>query len=352
MTQPLPHIAAMAAYAISDPTPPGAIALNQNESVWPPSPKALAAGAAAMASATRYPDPQWTALRTAIAEVHGIDAADILCGAGSMELIGALIRAYCGPGTEIVGSQYGYLFVATAAQHVNARYVTALEQTFTVDPEALLAAVTADTRLVFLCNPANPTGTRLDAATVRALRSSLREDVLLVLDEAYGEFVDDADALFDLVQASQTVILRTFSKAYGLAGARVGWALAPDNVAQQMRKVMNPNNVTTVAQAMATAAMKDQAHMRNLVQKTVRLRDAFADDMRALGIPVPTSHTNFVLLPLGSEDRAVKLNAALKANGLLVRPMGGYGLPQCLRATIGTADHMDRVTQVIKEALS
>ncbi len=352
MTRALPHIAAMAAYALSDPTPPQAIALNQNESVWPPSPRALAAGAQAIASATRYPDPQWTELRAAIADVHDLRTGDILCGAGSMELIGALIRAYCGPETEIVGSQYGYLFVATAAQHVNARYVAAPETAFTVDPMAILAAVTPTTKMVFLCNPANPTGTKIDSAAVRMLRSSLRADVLLVLDEAYGEFEDGNAPLFDLALTTQTVVLRTFSKAYGLAGARVGWAVAPPTVAGEMRKVLNPNNVTTAAQAMAAAAMRDQDYMYRTVAKTVHLRDAFLADVRALGIAAPQSHTNFVLMPMESAAAARGLNRILVENGVLLRAMDGYGLPQCLRATVGTEDDMGRLLGILKKELS
>ncbi|MEM6482380.1 MAG: histidinol-phosphate transaminase, partial [Pseudomonadota bacterium] len=217
-----PSIAAMAAYALSDPAPEGWTSLNQNESAFGPSPAALEAASLSSSMAALYPDPDWTDLREAIASVHDVQKDQIMCGAGSMELIAALIRAFVGPGDNVVGSQYGYLFVDTACQQVGAQHLRAAETDLTVSIEALGKAVNPSTRIVFLCNPGNPTGTRIANDSILKLREALPPEVILVIDQAYGEFdTQCARPVFDLVGASNTVVLRTFSKAYALAGARV-----------------------------------------------------------------------------------------------------------------------------------
>lgn len=347
MIRPVAPVAALAAYALADPAPPGAVSLAQNESAFPPSPKVALAGAE---GAELYPDPDWSVLRRTLAEVHGLEAAGILCGAGSMELIGALIRAYAGPGDEVLAPCYGYLYAASATALAGARYVTAPERAFTVDVEALLAGVTRRTRIVFLCNPGNPTGTAIPNAEVASLRARLPGDVLLIVDQAYGEFDgQDPRPVFDLVARGDTVALRTLSKAYGLAGARVGWGLFPPQVASELRKVLNPNNIPATSQRMAVAALGDQGYMRRVVAETARRRDSFSAGLRRLGLAVPESRTNFVLVPFDSEATAQRADAALRTAGLILRGMGGYGLPQALRATIGPEEAMDRALAVIAE---
>ncbi|MEL7131467.1 MAG: histidinol-phosphate transaminase, partial [Pseudomonadota bacterium] len=297
MIAPVPTVRAMASYALADLGEAQAISLAQNESAHPPSPKAIAAAQTALAQGALYPDPDWHSLRAAIAATHPVDPRHILCGAGSMELIGTLIRAFAGPGDDVLGTQYGYLFVATACQQAGATYRRAAEPDLRVDVDCLLAAVTPQTRIVFLCNPGNPTGTRLPNADIIRLRNALPQDVLLVVDQAYAEFDDqDHAAIFDLVTQNSTCVTRTLSKAYGLAGARVGWGAFPRQIGDQMRKLLNPNNIPGASQAMATAALADQTYMQTTVRQTAATRDRFANRLRAIGLHVPTSHTNFVLI--------------------------------------------------------
>lgn len=347
MIRPVPTVAAMASYALADLGDPAAVSLAQNESAFAPSPRALAA---AVADQALYPDPDWRDLRAAIAETHPVDPDGLLCGAGSMELIGCLIRAFAGPGDEVLGSQYGYLFVATAAQQAGARYVQTPEPRLRVEVDALLGAVTPRTRIVFVCNPGNPTGTRLPNAELLRLRAALPPDVLLVVDQAYAEFDDQDHApVFALVTQGRTVVTRTLSKAYGLAGARAGWAACPPTIAAEIRKLLNPNNIPTLSQAMGAAALRDQDHMRAIVAKTAARRHALCDRLRAIGLEVPDSATNFLLIRWPDTPAAARADAALQEQGLILRGMRGYGLPDCLRATIGPEDAMARVAATLEQ---
>ena len=353
---PNPHVAALAPYALSDlsiPCGKRLISLAQNESAASPSPAALAAARAALTDAQLYPDPDWRALRAAIAEVHDLVPEHILCGSGSMELIGALASAYLGPGTRAATTAYGYLFFRTATRLAGAEIDLAPETDLTVDVEALLAMVRPETQIVFVANPGNPTGTRIARADLIRLRDRLPGNVLLVIDEAYGEFAETSgEAMFDLAARGDTVILRTFSKVYGLAGMRVGWGVFAPDVAGQLRKVFNPNNISATSQAAATAAMRDQTHMRNIRAETVAHRDRFAGEMRGLGLSVGESHTNFVLLRFPSTEAARAAANALRAEGIVMRPMGGYGLADCLRATIGGVEDMQLAHDILADWLA
>ncbi|MEX0305581.1 MAG: histidinol-phosphate transaminase, partial [Leisingera sp.] len=257
MIRAVPHVAAMAPYALADLGGEGVISLAQNESAFAASPAAIAAGKAVLEQMPLYPDPEWPELRAAVAEVHGLDPAKILCGAGSMELIGCLIRAFAGPGDRVLGTDYGYAFVSSASAQVQADYVKARERELTVSVDDILAAVTPQTRIVFVCNPGNPTGTLIPNSEILRLRAGLSTDVLLVVDQAYAEFADadnDPAEVFALVDRGDTVVMRTLSKAYGLAGARAGWGYFPLEIAGEVRKLLNPNNISIPSQAMAAAA--------------------------------------------------------------------------------------------------
>ena len=349
MIRPRPDVAAMASYALADLGDPTSISLAQNESAFPPSPKALEAGANALKQSALYPDPDWRDLRRSLASVHPVDADAILCGAGSMELIGCLIRAFSGQGDEVVGTQYGYLFVATAAQQANATYVQAEEPDLTVSVDSLLNKVSPATRIVFVCNPGNPTGTRIPNTEILRLRDELPQDILLVVDQAYAEFDDQDHApIFGLVDQENTVVMRTLSKAYGLAGARVGWGVFPASVRDQVRKLLNPNNVSLVSQALAVGALADQAYMARTVSETARRRDAVSSRLRLAGYDVPNSATNFILIRFKDTEAAQRAEAALRANGLILRGMGGYGLSHCLRATIAAESAMERLAETLE----
>ncbi|WP_170791720.1 pyridoxal phosphate-dependent aminotransferase [Ruegeria lacuscaerulensis] len=355
MIRPVPHVDAMTAYALADLGGAGVISLAQNESAFAASPNAIAAGQAAMTNLPLYPDPEWPDLRAAIADVHGLDPARILCGGGSMELIGCLIRAYAGLGDQVLGTDFGYAFVSTAAAQVQADYVKARELDLTVSVDGILATVMPETRIVFICNPGNPTGTLIPNSEVLRLRDGLPKDILLVVDQAYAEFSDDAHdptEIFALTNRGDTVVMRTFSKAYGMAGARVGWGYFPTEISGVMRKLLNPNNISIASQTAAAAAMRDQAHMQNVVKRTAEIRDKFTEDCRAMGLNVPESNTNFVLLRFASDEEAQRADAALRAENLMMRGMGGYGLNDCLRATICEVSVMDRCLKVLKGVLS
>ena len=345
MIEPNSRVAALEPYVLADldgPPDKPLISLAQNESARPPSPKVMTAGREAFASARLYPDPEWTDLRAAIARVHGVTADQILCGAGSMELIACLARCHGGAGRRVLSSQYGYGFFRTAALAAGAGYDAAPEHDLTVSVDELLGAVGPETRVVFVANPGNPTGTRIGGSDLARLRDGLDDRILLVIDEAYGEFAEaPGESTFGLVDRGDTVILRSFSKAYGLAGLRVGWGLFPPVVARHMRKLLHPNNIGIAGQAGATAAMKDQAYMRVTVAETADLRDSFARRLRALSLVVPDSFTNFVVIRFPDGDAALRADRTLRAEGIILRGMIGYGLPDCLRATIGTADQMD-----------
>jgi histidinol-phosphate aminotransferase len=289
-------------------------------------------------------------LRKAIAQAYGVERELILCGAGSMDLIACTIAAFAGPGDEVLATAYAYNFAASATARADAVYVTAAECDFVVSVDNILAAVTPATRIVFVCNPGNPTGTRIRNAELLRLRAALPGDILLVIDQAYGEFDEqDPQPVFALVARGDTVVLRTLSKAYGLAGARVGWGLFPPQVATEVRKLQNSNQVTTASLAMAVAAVEDQAYMRETVARTAVIRNSFAEDLRAAGYDVPESRTNFVLIRFADAAAAAAADAALRGAGIIVRSLGGYGLTDCLRATVGPQEMMDRALRILTD---
>ncbi|MDE0210848.1 MAG: histidinol-phosphate transaminase [Boseongicola sp.] len=352
MTRARKHVAAMAPYALADLSGPDghpAPSLAQNESFRPPCPGAFEAVVAAMADAALYPDPEWTALRSTIATRHGLDPDSILCGSGSLELISCLARAFAGPHRAVLAPEHAYPYFRSAAQASEARFDTAPESGCTASADALLEAVRPDTGCVFLANPGNPTGTRIPTGEIRRLRGSLREDILLVVDEAYGEFADHLDApVFDMAATGNTVILRTFSKAYGLAGCRVGWGTFPAGIAVEVRKVLNPSNVTAISQAAARAALQDDAYMRETCAMTAERRDQAAAKLAALGMRCLSGSTNFLLLDLETQERARSAEARLRSGRAVVRAQGAAGLPHCLRMTIGPARELDNAISLLE----
>ncbi len=342
MIRPVAQLSAMAPYELAA-LDNSLVSLAQNESLLPPGPDALEAGRRALNSTALYPDPAWTELREAIAAVHPVDARQIVCGAGSMELIAAGLHAFVDVGDEVLGSDYGYLFVATVCQIIGARYIKATESDYRLCVDSILAKVSTRTRVVFICNPGNPTGTRVPNAELIRLRDRLPENILLIIDQAYAEFdAQNQDNVFALVAQENTIVLRTFSKAYCMAGQRLGWGVFPDHIASEIKKLLNPNNVSIVAQAMGTAAMLDQSYLRYVVDHTATIRDKFRDTL-ALSLATPESHTNFVLVPFADSNEASKADAALKDAGFVARGMGGYGLDHCLRVTMASAEAMQTV---------
>lgn len=352
MIRPVKHVAAMSPYALARLEVPASkqlISLSQNECLRPPSPMVVESVANVLKAAHLYPDPDWNALRMALSRFHGIPNEGILCGNGSMELIGCLTQVFADEQNSVLAPAHSYPFFRTATKLARAHYVTAPESSGTVSVNSLLDAVRPNTSIVFVANPGNPTGTRVSGAELRRLREELRGDTLLVIDEAYGEFADHLnEPVFDLVGRGDTVVLRTFSKAYGLAGMRVGWGLFPPEIASEVRKVMSPNNVSAAGQAAAVAALKDQAYMRETCALTVSLRDKFVERLRKAGFEAVESFTNFVLIRFDDAEKAQQADAALRAEGVVARAQDGAGLPECLRVTAGTPEVMDLAAKLLE----
>ena len=329
------------------------IQLGQNELGVPPSPRAIEAAARATGDLNRYPDLGHGRLRLAIAQSHGLHPENIACGAGSVELMGLLATVYCEPGVEVVVSRFGYRYFQLQCAVAGAALRVAPESERRVDVDAVLDAVTDRTRLVYVVNPGNPTGTCLEDGGLARLRDRLPEQVLLVVDAAYAEFAAGAgyEAGFDLVDGGRNVVvLRTFSKAYGLAGLRVGWMYAPVGVIDAVGRVRPPNTITSAGLAAAEAALGDREHFEHVVGEVVRLRESFCGHVRALGLEAGPSHGNFVLVrfPEGGLLDAGEACERLKSAGILVRPAGGYGLADCLRVTIGSAEEMETIASEIE----
>lgn len=313
--------------------------LSSNEGALGPSPKAMAAYAKAAADLHRYPDGDTANLRKALGRHYGLDPARIVCGAGSDEILNLLVRAYCGPGDELLYSQYGFLMYAINALGVGATPVAAPARDYGSDIDALLAAVTDKTRIVCLANPNNPTGTYVTKDDVRRLHAGLPKNVLLIIDAAYAEYVskNDYDSGLELVdQAENVVMTRTFSKIYGLGGLRLGWMYGPAGIVDVMSRLRQPFNVNAAAQIAGIAALDDIAHTDASRTNNDIWLPWLSTELTKLGLePVP-SVGNFLLVGFGSKERAVAANDWLMNDGLIPRLVAGYGLPAHLRITVGT----------------
>lgn len=324
--------------------------LAANENALGPGKAAIEAYQAAANSLHRYPDGGATALTTAIGEAHGLDPARIVCGAGSDEILALLGRAYLGPGDEALYSAHGFLMYPIIAMSCGATPTTAAETELTADVDALLAAVTEKTKAVFIANPNNPTGTMLSGAELRRLRAGLRDDILLVIDAAYAEYVDDPGyeagaALVD--EGENTVMTRTFSKIHGLASLRLGWCYAPASVIGVLHRVRGPFNVSAPAIAAGAAAAGDAEHVARSRAHNAAERRRLKDRLAQLGLGGPESHGNFLLIRFESPERAEAALGAMNAAGVIPRRVAGYGLPECLRITVGTAEENDAVVSAL-----
>lgn len=332
------------------------IKLSSNESALGPSPEATAAYAELSRELHRYPDGDCAELRRAIAETFGLDAAKIVCGSGSDEIISMICQAYAGPGDEVLYSEHGFLMYPISAKAVGATPVTAPESDLTTDVDALLAAVTENTRIVFVANPNNPTGTYIPAAELERLRAGLPDDVLLVIDAAYAEYVgrdDYADGAALVENHDNVVMTRTFSKIYGLGGMRLGWGYMPAGVADVLHRVRGPFNVSAAAQAAGAAAVRDRAFTAQVRAHNDTWLPWTRDRLRELGLSVTDSVGNFLLVCFNAspDHDAEAADAFLKGEGIIVRRMAGYGLPDCLRITVGAEDEMHAVVDCLARFL-
>lgn len=328
------------------------IKLSSNENPWGPSAKAVAAFSSLSTQLHRYPDSGHATFREVIAQYYPAKAENLICGAGSDELIGMLVHAYAGVGDEVLFSRHAFLMYKIYTLSHGATAVMAPEKNLTVDVDALLAKVTPRTRLVFLANPNNPTGTYIPFNEVKRLRKGLPETVILVLDAAYAEYMDgqaDYDTGHGLVATSNTVVTHTLSKIYGLPALRLGFAHAPTHIIDVLNRIRSPFNVNAPALAAGAAALQDQAYLKDIIAKNAaeraRVQQAFAQQ----NYQIVPSFTNFVLVHAGSEQHADAMNTHFENAGIIVRDVKAYGLPEYLRISIGTEEEN---TQLIKALTS
>lgn len=337
----------------------GLTELGSNENPCGPSPRALEAASGVLGELHRYPDPLGGDLKRVLAAKHGIDASRIVLGNGSHELLMQLAQVFAGPGVDVVMSQFGFAVYAIATQAVGAtlRVAPALPTDARMprghDLDAIAAAITPATRLVYLANPNNPTGTWFAHDAFAAFIARVPGDTIVVVDEAYAEIADAPDfgSALPLLDAHRNlVVTRTFSKAYALAGLRVGYAIAHPDVASLLERVRESFNVNAVALAAAEAALADEDWLRDTLVANAVQRTALAAALRERGWPVSPSQTNFLLVEFG--EHTARIEQSLLDRGVVLRPMAGYGLPQCSRISVGSAEENRALLAALDECLA
>lgn len=347
LPRPKPGVLDIAAYVPGRKAVSGAATvyrLSSNESPLGPSPKVNEALAAKNSDLAIYPDGSAHELREAIGRAHGLNPDNILCGNGSDELLGLLCQTYLGPGDEGIFTEHGFLVYKIQIQAAGAMPVSVPDDDGLIaDVDAILGAVTDRTRMVFLANPNNPTGTYIPVNEVRRLHAGLPSNVILVLDAAYAEYVrrNDYEPGIELVSANGNVVMtRTFSKIHGLAGLRIGWMYAHEAIIEACNRIRGPFNVNALAIIAGAAAIGDRAHVDRAVEHNDLWLDRVVDALEGLGLKVTPSVGNFVLVhfPSTPGKTAAEADTYLGARGFVLRGVAGYGLPDALRMTIGSEE--------------
>jgi histidinol-phosphate aminotransferase len=354
---PRPGILDIAAYVPGKEHAPGVARvykLSSNETPLGASPKAIAAFRAAADNLERYPDGQAVELREAIAAVHGLNPANIMCGNGSDELLGLLCHVYLGAGDEAIITEHGFLVYKIQILGAGATVVVAKETDATVDVDAILAAVTPKTKMVFIANPGNPTGTYVPVSEIRRLHAGLAKNVILVLDAAYAEYVrrNDYEAGIEIVSSSPNVVMtRTFSKVYGLAALRVGWMYAPAEIIDALNRLRGPFNMNAAAISAGAAAIRDQAFVQEAVAFNQMWIERLTGAFETLGLKVTPSVANFILVHFPDVDgkRAVDADEFLTSRGYILRAVRGYGFANSLRMSIGPEEANRGVIEALGE---
>jgi histidinol-phosphate aminotransferase len=356
---PRPGVLDIAAYVPGKSSAPGVakvFKLSSNESPLGPSPKAVEAYREVASHLQDYPDGAATELREAIGRAYGLDPARIVCGAGSDDLINLIARGYLADGDEAIYTTHGFLMYPIAILGAGAKPVVAAEKNFTADVDAILACVTPKTKMVFIANPNNPTGTYLPFDEIKRLHAGLPPHVLLVLDAAYSEYVrrNDYEAGIELVATTENVMmLRTFSKIHGLAALRLGWIYAPANIIDALNRIRGPFNVNAPASAAGIAAMGDMAHVERSVTFNAKWLPWLTDELTKLGLTVTPSVANFILIhfPETPGKTAAEADAFLTKRGLVLRRVAAYHLPNALRMSVGTEEANHLVIEALKDFL-
>jgi histidinol-phosphate aminotransferase len=333
------------------------INLALNESPFGASPKAIEAARASVGQAGRYADVRYTALREGIGTYYGIDPALIICGNGSEELVECAARAFANAGAEVIFPTHSFILFSVVTARLGATAILSAERSYVCDVEDILRRVTARTRLVYLANPNNPTGSVVPTSDIARLRAELPAEIVLVIDAAYAEYVRDRNytAGHDLVAAgTRTVVLRTFSKAFGLPGLRIGWAHAPAELAMALDRTRNLSNVNSVGVAAALGALADPHFVTRVVDETVANRAKLAASLAELGLEPLPSVGNFIAVrfPGTCARSAAETYEKLRSSGILVRPLADYGLPDFLRITVGTCEQIQALVDRLTKALA
>ena len=353
--KPRPEAFSVAAYVGGESKLPGmnrVIKLSSNEGAFGPPEAAIAAMAAAARDMHRYPDGGMALLRQAIGKAYALAPEQLVCGNGSDEILQLLIQAYGGPGTELIMSEHGFSIYEIAGKVAGSTVRKAREKNLTTDVDAILRLVTPATRMVFLANPNNPTGTLISDAEMRRLRAGLPPDVLLVIDAAYAEYVEQPgfDGGIALVnEGENTAMTRTFSKIYGLGGARVGWGYAPPAIIDVLNRMRGPFNVSSPSAAAAIAALAVPGWVSEGRAHNSRAKASLAKRLEAAGLNVHAGEANFLLIDFLDAARARAADQFLRARGIIVRYVKSYGLPNHLRVTIGTDEECDLVAENLAE---
>jgi len=343
MTLPFkPHIAALPAYRPPS-VPPGVervVDLSSNENPLGPSPKAVAALREAAGTVNRYPDAAGTALKAALARKWGLSPANVALSNGADEWVLLLCLALADPGDEVVMAQGSFISYLLRATEVGAKVVRVPLRDYIHDLEAMAEAITERTRLVFVCNPNNPTGTVVDTAAMEAFLKRVPKRVAVVVDEAYYEYAVNPDypRSVEYLRTGQEnlIVLRSFSKVYGLAGLRVGYMLANEAIIDYMERVRPPFNVNRLAQAAALAALDDDEHVRRSVEANEAAKDFFYRELTALGLRYIPTHTNFIAVDVGRPG--MEVSKPLLERGFITTPLDGWGVPNHLRFSFGTPE--------------
>ena len=357
--QPRPGVLTIAPYVPGKSSASGVakvFKLSSNETPLGPSADAIAAYRMAGEHLEDYPDGSASGLRDAIGAAFGLDPDRIVCGAGSDDLLNLLARAFLKDGDEAIYTTHGFLVYPIATMGTGAKAIAAAEKDLTANVDAILNAVTPKTKMVFLANPNNPTGTYVPFDEVKRLQKGLRGDVLLVLDAAYAEYVqrNDYESGIELVATTDNVVMtRTFSKIYGLASLRLGWMYGPAHVVDAVNRIRGPFNVNGPAIGAGIAAIRDTAHVDRARAHNARWLSWLMDEIGKLGFPVTPSAANFVLIhfPKTQGRTAQDADAFLTRRGLILRQVGVYKLPNALRMSVGTEEANRLVVQALKEFL-
>ena len=352
---PRPEILTISPYVGGESSIPGAnrsYKLSSNEGAFGVPPLAQKALREVASETYRYPDGGAELLRAAIARRWDLDPARIVCGAGSDDLLYQLCIAYGGPGRDIIMSEHGFTIYFIAGVYAGSRVIKVPERDLQPDLDAMLAAVSPSTKAVFLANPNNPTGAMITEAEMARFRAALPPEVLLVIDSAYAEYVtrDDYNAGERLVDATgNTIMTRTFSKMFGLGGIRIGWCYGPPAVIDVLNRIRGTFNVSVAAQAAGVAALQEKGWLEKSREHNAIWRPKLADGIEAAGIKVWRGEGNFVLADFETTERANTADLFLRQRGLIVRRVGSYGLPHCLRITVGTAEECAMVIEALSD---